>query len=208
MNEKYKVAGYLRLSQEDGDKDVSDSIVSQKNIIDTKVKELGNDFYIVDYYIDENPGFNPYAGEGTKIGSANIVTPSPPCRICPQWLGFMIDACGPEAQNEFIVIWTGSGFNTSNFTVDFDSNNNGGAGNGDIGSACGIVPGPAGLIGGCSAISVGANVNLPANAMYVVFTSVGASTNYDFSGICDQVCNVYVSSSACARTIGAFSNYA
>lgn len=27
---KYKVAGYLRLSQEDGDKDVSDSIVSQK----------------------------------------------------------------------------------------------------------------------------------------------------------------------------------
>lgn len=44
MNEKYKVAGYLRLSQEDGDKDVSDSIVSQKNIIDTKVKELGNDF--------------------------------------------------------------------------------------------------------------------------------------------------------------------
>ena len=53
MNEKYKVAGYLRLSQEDGDKDVSDSIVSQKNIIDTKVKELGNDFYIVDYYIDD-----------------------------------------------------------------------------------------------------------------------------------------------------------
>ena len=44
MNEKYKVAGYLRLSQEDGDKDVSDSIVSQKNIIDTKVKELGNVF--------------------------------------------------------------------------------------------------------------------------------------------------------------------
>lgn len=53
MNEKYKVAAYLRLSQEDGDKDVSDSIVSQKNIIDKKVKELGEDFYIVDYYIDD-----------------------------------------------------------------------------------------------------------------------------------------------------------
>ena len=37
MNKKYSVAAYLRLSQEDGDKDVSDSIVSQKNIIDTKV---------------------------------------------------------------------------------------------------------------------------------------------------------------------------
>ena len=53
MNEKYKVAAYLRLSQEDGDKDVSDSIVSQKNIIDNKVKELGEEFCIVDYYIDD-----------------------------------------------------------------------------------------------------------------------------------------------------------
>ena len=53
MDKKYKVAGYLRLSQEDGDKDVSDSIVSQRSIIDNKVKELGEDFYIVDYYIDD-----------------------------------------------------------------------------------------------------------------------------------------------------------
>lgn len=53
MNEKYKVAAYLRLSQEDGDKDVSDSIVSQRNIIENKVKELGEDFIIVDYYIDD-----------------------------------------------------------------------------------------------------------------------------------------------------------
>lgn len=53
MNERYKVAAYLRLSQEDGDKDVSDSIISQKNIIEGKVKELGEDFYIVDYYIDD-----------------------------------------------------------------------------------------------------------------------------------------------------------
>ena len=53
MNEKYRVAAYLRLSQEDGDKDVSDSIVSQRNIIENKVKELGEDFIIVDYYIDD-----------------------------------------------------------------------------------------------------------------------------------------------------------
>lgn len=53
MNEKYKVAAYLRLSQEDGDKDVSDSIVSQKNIIERKIEELGEEFYIVDYYIDD-----------------------------------------------------------------------------------------------------------------------------------------------------------
>lgn len=49
----HKVAAYLRLSQEDGDKEISDSIVSQKNIIETKVKELGEEFIIVDYYIDD-----------------------------------------------------------------------------------------------------------------------------------------------------------
>lgn len=53
MNEKYMVAAYLRLSQEDGDKDVSDSIVSQRNIIERKVEELGKEFFIVDYYIDD-----------------------------------------------------------------------------------------------------------------------------------------------------------
>ena len=53
MNEKYKVAAYLRLSQEDGDKEISDSIISQKNIINKKVDELGREFYIVDYYIDD-----------------------------------------------------------------------------------------------------------------------------------------------------------
>ena len=53
MYEKYKVAGYLRLSQEDGDKDVSDSIVSQKNIIEKKIQELGEEFFLVDYYIDD-----------------------------------------------------------------------------------------------------------------------------------------------------------
>lgn len=53
MNEKYKVAAYLRLSQEDGDKEVSDSIISQKNIRNKKVEELGKEFYIVDYYIDD-----------------------------------------------------------------------------------------------------------------------------------------------------------
>ena len=53
MYEKYKVAGYLRLSQEDGDKDVSDSIVSQKNIIEKKIQELGEEFFLIDYYIDD-----------------------------------------------------------------------------------------------------------------------------------------------------------
>jgi len=38
MNKTYQVAAYLRLSQEDEDKDISDSIISQKNIIEKKYK--------------------------------------------------------------------------------------------------------------------------------------------------------------------------
>lgn len=52
-NNKYKVAGYLRLSVEDGNKDVSNSIVSQKNIILDKIKTLGNDFELFDFYVDD-----------------------------------------------------------------------------------------------------------------------------------------------------------
>ena len=53
MDKKYKVAAYMRLSQEDEDKDVSDSIISQKNIIENKIKELGKEFELVEYYIDD-----------------------------------------------------------------------------------------------------------------------------------------------------------
>ena len=53
MKNKYRVAGYLRLYVEDGDKDVSDSIVSQKNIIDEKIKSLGDEFELYDLYIDD-----------------------------------------------------------------------------------------------------------------------------------------------------------
>ena len=53
MKNKYKVAGYLRLSVEDGDKEVSDSIVSQKNIILEKIKELGEEFELCDFYVDD-----------------------------------------------------------------------------------------------------------------------------------------------------------
>ena len=52
-NNKFKVAGYLRLSVEDGDKEVSDSIISQKNIIEDKIKNLGDKFELVDFYIDD-----------------------------------------------------------------------------------------------------------------------------------------------------------
>lgn len=170
--------------------------------------DLPNNGFI-DYYADINPGFNPYLGQGTKIGSASITTANPPCRICPVLLGFMIDACGTEAANEFLIVWTGSGFNTSNFNFDYATQNNtGGAANADIGpGGCSIGAGPSGLVGGCTATSVGANFNLPPNSIWIVFTSSAAFTTYDFSSVCNLSCKIFVSASTCARTIGAFSNF-
>ena len=52
-NIKYRVAGYLRLSREDGDKEESESIGSQRSIITHKLEELGNEYELVDFYIDD-----------------------------------------------------------------------------------------------------------------------------------------------------------
>lgn len=163
----------------------------------------------IDYYADVNPGFNPYAGQGVKIGSVNITTSNPKCRQCPVLLGFMIDACGTEAKNEFLVMWTGSGFNTGDFNFDFATqNNSGGAQNADIGpGGCGIVSGNPSLISGCSATAVGGNFDLPPNSIWIVFTSANASTIYDCTSACGLACKIFVSASNCDRTIGAFSNF-
>lgn len=58
---QHKVAGYVRLSKEDGDKEESDSIVSQRSIIENKIKELGTDFELIDFYIDDG-----YTGLNTE----------------------------------------------------------------------------------------------------------------------------------------------
>ncbi|NOT35908.1 MAG: gliding motility-associated C-terminal domain-containing protein [Saprospiraceae bacterium] len=161
----------------------------------------------IEYYANQTPGFNPYSGQGTLIGTSMITTPGGNCRICPELMGFMIDACGVEQNNEFIIMWTGSGFNTSNFFFDFaPGNNTGGGPNSDIGGGCGVSAGGGASIGGCSVTEVGAGFNLPANAVWVVFTSSAISTSYDFSAACGLGLKVYVSKSTCARSIGAFTN--
>ena len=53
MDTIFRVAGYLRLSVEDDDKDISDSILSQKSIIEKKIRELGKEFELIDLYIDD-----------------------------------------------------------------------------------------------------------------------------------------------------------
>ena len=53
MRNKYRVGGYLRISREDGDKEESDSIGSQRSIIEEKIKQLGDEFELYDFYIDD-----------------------------------------------------------------------------------------------------------------------------------------------------------
>ncbi len=164
----------------------------------------------VDWYIDENPGFDPYSGEGTLLGSSTISTPVTPCNPPPSFIGMMIDACGPEAANEFMVFDAGGGFDVNDLLVDFDMNNNGGAGNEDLGNGfpCGFAPGNPNLVQGCDDVfSIGPGEHVPAGAILVLFTSTGSSTTYDMSGICPDCRKVYVLSSNCARTKGAFSNH-
>ena len=53
MDKLYRIAGYLRLSKEDGDTEESNSITSQRSIIENKINELGNEFKLVEFYIDD-----------------------------------------------------------------------------------------------------------------------------------------------------------
>ncbi len=124
----------------------------------------------------------------------------------------MIDACGTEQLNEFVIIHSGGGFNTSDIQLDFDSNNNfAGPQNNDINinaNPCGLIAGNITAYTGCpNLISVGPGVNIPPNAIVVLQTSAGATPNtYNFSSLCGGGQCVFVISSSCARTGGAFTN--
>ncbi|MBK9337983.1 MAG: beta-propeller fold lactonase family protein [Lewinellaceae bacterium] len=138
---------------------------------------------------------------------------------CPQVEAIMINACGPESFNEFIIIHSGGGFNTADIQLDYDvSNNILGPANNDINTnvdnwpanpaPCGLATGNIGAYTGCpNLIAVGSGVNIPANAIVVLQTSGGATANlYNFAALCGAGECVYVISSSCARSAGAFSN--
>lgn len=131
---------------------------------------------------------------------------------CPTIEAIMIDACGTEQFNEFVVINSGTGFNTSDLVLDYDSNNNFGGGvNNDVNTGanpCGIAAGNAGAYSGCSnLISVGAGYDIPPNSIVVFQASANSGANlYNFSSLCGMGQCVYVVSSSCARGAGAFTN--
>ncbi len=149
---------------------------------------------------------------GLALEVVCLFFPSPLSAQCPQIEAIMIDACGTEQLNEFVIIHSGGGFNTSDIQLDFDSNNNfAGPQNNDINinaNPCGLIAGNITAYTGCpNLISVGPGVNIPPNAIVVLQTSAGATPNtYNFSSLCGGGQCVFVISSSCVRTGGAFTN--
>ncbi len=137
---------------------------------------------------------------------------------CPTIEVIMVDACGFEASNEFMIIHSGDGFNTSDLQIDFDFNNNIiGPQNNDIHfnngnfppdpTPCSFVAGNAGIISGCdNVISVGLGEDIPPDVYVILQTSSQASFAYDFSTLCGDGGCIYVISNSCPRSAGAFSN--
>lgn len=175
----------------------------------------------INWYYNTSSGFNPYNGEGTLIGCGTITAPPPaPCSTCPEILAIWIDACGTEQANEFMIISSGSGFNVSNFGLNYDMSNNGMSPlNDDVnanGGGCSWQVPAAGIISAMQSsancdnsniIPAGPGTNIPAGALVVIYTSSAASTQYNFDQLCANGHIIYVMQSSCARTIGAFSNF-
>ena len=167
----------------------------------------------VDWYYSNTPSFNPYNGQGTFMGSTDISSTStaPPCSTCPEFLGIMIDACGGE-DNEFMIVWSGSGFDVNAFTVDFDTNNNFGVPENDdinLGGACSWATPDASLISGTgcgNVVAAGPGTSIPPNAPVIIFPSSGANAVFDFSTLCLTGVTIYVMQSSCNRDAGAFTN--
>ncbi|MEZ4920051.1 MAG: PKD-like domain-containing protein [Saprospiraceae bacterium] len=137
---------------------------------------------------------------------------------CPTVEAIMVDACGSESLNEFIIINSGGGFNTADIELSYDLNNNIlSPQNNDINidldnlasdpTPCNLQVGNPGVLSGCSnVIPVGPGIAIPPNSIVVLQTSAGANNLYDFSALCGMGECVYVISSACARTAGGFTN--
>jgi len=139
---------------------------------------------------------------------------------CPSVEAMMVDACGVEALNEFVIFNSGGGFNTSDIVVDFaPGNNSTSVLNNDIntdvdnfppGTPCGLTVGNPDAYTGCSnIIAIGPGFSVPANQIVVLQLSAGSTNNlYDFSSLCGSGQCVYVISNSCMRAgnVGALTN--
>lgn len=151
----------------------------------------------VNFYYSNTPGFDPYGGQGTFIGSAAIMTPQRmPCDDCPSMEAIMVNACGNEAQNEFIMMSSGSGFDVNDLSLNLPN-----------GGFCGFSAAPnTGVVSGCNVVGVGPGGSVPAGALVVILVSSNANQVYDFSGSCPNGETVYVLMNSCPLMQPAFRN--
>lgn len=169
----------------------------------------------VDFYYGTTNNFNPYQGQGTFMGCFPVPPPTAnPCATCPTTLVLFVDACGNEASNEMMALWSGSGFNVNQMSIDFDpANSNGSSENEDIGAGCpwqepdaAVIASIATICAGATIIGAGPGETVPANVPVIIFTSAGFNYNYNWGSLCPVAPVIYVMQNSCDRTVGAFSN--
>ena len=139
---------------------------------------------------------------------------------CPSVEFIMIDACpsGGEAENEYVVINSGSGFAINDFVLNYAMGNNAvDAGNNDVNTnidnfpgdptPCGLQLGDLSVYTGCAnLVALGPGDNVPAGALVIFQTSANPNHITDISGLCAGGETIYVFASSCIRTIGGFTN--
>ncbi len=123
-NEQFKVGMYIRLSREDGDKQESESISNQRNILQRYVKE--KNLTLVKEYIDDGisgttfnrPGFNEML-QDIENKNINMVITKDLSRLGRDYIktGFYIEEYFPKNNVRYIAI-------TDDIDTYLDSNNN------------------------------------------------------------------------------------
>lgn len=134
--------------------------------------------------IDNDTLNNPGNSLGWFICQSSVNTP--PCGQGPSILyGWINPPPGPDKCDEFLVIWTGAGFNSNSLTV--NANGTMGPpwvmGNGAIYTGCGVQP-------------IGPNTVVPKNAILIIQASAIGTEIIDLSSLCSLGLPIYVIASS------------
>jgi len=144
------------------------------------------------------------------------------CNDCPEIKALMVNPCTfgfTETEDEFMLIWSGCGFNVDDLIVDIA--NPGGSNNTDIGGGnnCQFALDNSALVSdiqtasgfacldGTNIFSAGPGDYIPAGSLVLVFMDLNStSIDYDFSGLCFTGYTLYILKNDCDRGTAAFLN--
>ena len=110
-NKKFKVGAYIRLSREDGDKQESESITNQRDIIMRYLKE--KELKFAEEYVDDGisgttfdrPGFNEMI-EAIELGQINMIITKDLSRLGRDYIktGYYLENYFPEHNIRYVAI--------------------------------------------------------------------------------------------------------